>query len=222
MRRWPGRCWTRTAGALRLELASGFLSDRYDGEARALSLSEVVAGERSVAAIGIAAHEVSHALQDAEGSRVYRLRRTVAEPLARLSPWSGFLFIGGFWFGVPALIVLWVAYVAGLVLFALATLPVELGASRRALSLLPRLGPGGRRGGRRDPTGSHRRGAHVCRGPAAPGRTVPRLDRRRGGSSPHGNVTAAGWATEYQVPGSSSHLCPKGMSECRCGVLSSP
>jgi hypothetical protein len=121
---------------VRLELASGFLSDRYDGEARALSLSEVVAGERSVAAIGIAAHEVSHALQDAEGSRVYRVRRTVAEPLARLSPWSGVLFIGGFWFGVPVLIVLSVVYVAGLVLFALATLPVELGASRRALSLL--------------------------------------------------------------------------------------
>ncbi len=121
---------------VRLELAPGFLSDRYDGKAQALSLSAVVAGERSVAAMGIAAHEVSHALQDAEGSRVYRVRRTVAEPLARLSPWSGFLFIGGFWFGVPALIVLSVAYVAGLVVFAFATLPVELGASRRALSLL--------------------------------------------------------------------------------------
>ena len=121
---------------VRLELTPGFLSDRYDGEAQALSLSEVVAGERSVAAMGIAAHEVSHAYQDAEGSRVYRVRRTVAEPLARLSPWSGFFFIGGFWLGLPVLMVLSVAYVAGLVLFALATLPVELGASRRALSLL--------------------------------------------------------------------------------------
>jgi hypothetical protein len=63
---------------VRLELTPGFLSDRYDGEAQALSLSEVVAGERSVAAIGIAAHEVSHALQDAEGSRVYRVRRRAA------------------------------------------------------------------------------------------------------------------------------------------------
>jgi Zn-dependent membrane protease YugP len=125
---------------VRLELAPGFLSDHYDGQAQVLRLSEVVARERSVAAVGIAAHEVSHAYQDAEGSRVYRLRRTVGEPLARLMPWSGFFFIGGFWFGVPALMVLSVAYVAGLALFALATLPVELGASRRALTLVRTAG----------------------------------------------------------------------------------
>ena len=59
--------------------------------------------------VGIAADEVSHAYQDAEGSRVYRVRRTVAEPLARVSPWSGFFFIGGFWFGVPVLMGLSVA-----------------------------------------------------------------------------------------------------------------
>ena len=90
--------------------------------------------------MGIAADEVSHAYQDAEGSRVYRVRRTVGEPLARLMPLSGFFFIGGFWLGVPALMVLSLAYVAGLVLFALATLPVELGASRRALTLVRTAG----------------------------------------------------------------------------------
>ena len=123
-------------GAVRLELAPGFLSDHYDGSARTLRLSDVVARERSVAAMGIAAHEVSHAYQDAEGSRLYRARRVVGEPLARVAPWSGFLFIGGFWFGVPILMVLSVAYVAGMVVFALATLPVEIGASHRALALL--------------------------------------------------------------------------------------
>ena len=50
---------------VRLELAPGFLSDHYDGDARAVRLSEVVARERSVAALGIAAHEVSRAYQDA-------------------------------------------------------------------------------------------------------------------------------------------------------------
>jgi Zn-dependent membrane protease YugP len=127
-------------GRVSVELTPGFLSDHYDGEARVLRLSEVVARDRSVAALGIAAHEVSHAYQDAEGSRVYRVRRTVEEPLARLAPWSGLFFVGGFWFGVPALMVLSVAYVAGLALFALATLPVELGASRRALILLADTG----------------------------------------------------------------------------------
>ena len=123
-------------GRVRVEPASGFLSDHYDGAAHTLRLSEVVARERSVAAVGIAAHEVSHAYQDAEGSRIYRARRAVGEPLAKLAPWSGFFFIGGFWFGIPILIVLSIAYVAVMVVFALATLPVELGASHRALALL--------------------------------------------------------------------------------------
>ena len=121
---------------VRLELAPGFLTDSYDGAIHVLRLSDVVAHERSVAALGIAAHEVSHAYQDAEGSRVYRARRAVGEPLARLAPWSAIFFIGGFWFGIPLLMVLSVINAAGLVLFALATLPVEFGASRRAVTLL--------------------------------------------------------------------------------------
>jgi uncharacterized protein len=123
-------------GRVRLELVPGFLTDHYDGEAQRLRLSETVARERSVAALGIAAHEVSHAYQDAEGSRVYRVRRAVGEPLAKLAPWSGFFLIGGFWLDVPILMALSIAYVAGMVTFALATLPVEFGASHRALGLL--------------------------------------------------------------------------------------
>jgi Zn-dependent membrane protease YugP len=121
---------------VRLELAPGFLSDHYDGEARVLRLSEAVAGERSVAALGIAAHEVSHAYQDAEGSRAYRARHSIGEQLAQVAPWSGLFLIGGFWFGAPLLVGLSLLFVGGLVLFALATLPVEIGASRRALMLL--------------------------------------------------------------------------------------
>ncbi len=123
---------------IRVEPAGGFLTDHYDGAAGALRLSQPVATERSVSALGIAAHEVSHAYQDADGSRAYRLRRAVAEPLTKIAPYSGLIFIGGFWFGVPLLMVLSLAYVALLVVFALATLPVELGASRNALALLSR------------------------------------------------------------------------------------
>jgi uncharacterized protein len=125
---------------VRLELAPGVLSDHYDGDARALRLSQVVANERSVAALGIAAHEVSHAYQDAEGSRAYRARHSIGEQLAQIAPWSGILLIGGFWFGVPLLVVLSLVFVGGLVLFALATLPVEIGASRRALMLVRETG----------------------------------------------------------------------------------
>jgi uncharacterized protein len=123
-----------------IEIIPGFLSDHYDGQAKALRLSEAVGRERSVSALGIAGHEVSHAYQDAEGSRTYRGRQAIGEQLARFSPWSTFFLIAGFWFGMPLFIVLSLLFVGGLVLFALATLPVEIGASHRALGLLRQTG----------------------------------------------------------------------------------
>jgi uncharacterized protein len=123
-----------------IEIIPGFLSDHYDGRAKALRLSEAVGRERSVSALGIAGHEVSHAYQDAEGSRTYRGRQAIGEQLAQFAPWSTFFLIAGFWFGVPLFIVLSLLFVGGLVLFALATLPVEIGASHRALGLLRQTG----------------------------------------------------------------------------------
>jgi Zn-dependent membrane protease YugP len=79
---------------------------------------------------------VSHAYQDAEASHTYRARRRIGEQLARFAPWSTFFLVAGFWFGVPLFIVLSLLFVGELVLFALATLPVEIGASQRALTLL--------------------------------------------------------------------------------------
>ena len=125
---------------VRIEIIPGFLTDHYDGQAKALRLSEPVGRERSVAALGIAGHEVSHAYQDAEGSRTYRARRSIGEQLSQFAPWSTFFLIAGFWFGIPLFIVLSLLFVAALVLFALATLPVEIGASQRALMLLQETG----------------------------------------------------------------------------------
>jgi uncharacterized protein len=125
---------------VRVEIIPGVLTDHYDGDARALRLSEPVGRERSVAALGIAGHEVSHAYQDAEGSRVYRARHSIGALLARVAPWSTFFLVAGFWFGVPLFIVLSLLFVGGLVLFALVTLPVEIGASQRALTVLRATG----------------------------------------------------------------------------------
>ena len=121
---------------IRVEVTPGTLSDHYDPQDGALRLSDDIAHGTSVAALGITAHEVSHAYQDAEGSREYRAQTAVAEPLMRLAPFSGLFLIGGFWLDSPPLVVLSLVYVGGLVLFALATLPVEFGASQRALMLL--------------------------------------------------------------------------------------
>jgi Zn-dependent membrane protease YugP len=123
-----------------VEIIPGFLTDHYDGRAKALRLSEPVGRERSVAALGIAGHEVSHAYQDAEGNRTYRARQSIGEQLAQFAPRSTFFLIAGFWFGVPLFIVLSLIFVGGLVLFALATLPVEIGASHRALGILRQTG----------------------------------------------------------------------------------
>jgi len=123
-----------------IEAAPGFLSDHYDGQAKALRLSEPVGTQRSVSALGIAGHEVSHAYQDAEGSRSYRARQSIGVQLAQVAPWSTFFLIAGFWFGVPLFIALSLLFVGGLVLFALATLPVEVGASQRALMVLRSAG----------------------------------------------------------------------------------
>ena len=126
--------------AVRLELVPGVLTDRYDGEQQTLGLSKEVEDERSVAAIGIAAHEVSHAFQDADRNRAYRLRQAVATPLMQFAPWSGLIFIGGFWLGIPLLVVLALINGALLVLFAVVTVPVEVGASRHAMTLLRKSG----------------------------------------------------------------------------------
>src|SRR5215208_5737093 len=96
-----------------IEIIPGFLSDHYDGQAKALRLSEAVGRERSVAALGIAGHEVSHAYQDAEGSRTYRARQSIGKQLAQIAPWSTVLLIGGFWFGVPLFIGLSLIFVGG-------------------------------------------------------------------------------------------------------------
>jgi Zn-dependent membrane protease YugP len=123
-------------GGVRVELAPGALTDHYDPVGHALRLSHDVGEGRSVAALGIATHEVAHAYQDAEGNRVYRLRKRIAEPLSRVAPFSGPILFGGILLGNKPLIVLSCVYMAGLVAFSLVTLPVELGASRRALELL--------------------------------------------------------------------------------------
>ena len=123
-------------GRIRVEIVPATLSDHYDPNAGALRLSHGVGDERSVAAMGIATHEVAHAYQDAEGSRAYRARKKVAEPLSRVAPFSSIILFGGVLLGSPPLLALAILYMAGLVVFSIVTLPVELGASKRAVQLL--------------------------------------------------------------------------------------
>lgn len=124
-----------------IHVVPGELSDNYDPQAKVLNLSQAVASAPSVASLGIAAHEIGHALQDAQSYAPLRLRASIV-PAANIGSQLGFMifFVGLI---IPALHVLaWVGVglFACVVLFTLVTLPVELDASRRARQLLSSSG----------------------------------------------------------------------------------
>lgn len=127
----------RAAGLqVRLETVSGQLTDHYDPRHKTLRLSAGVARSASVGAVAVAAHEIGHALQDAQAFALLRLRSGLV-PMVNFTSWLGpLLFFLGFLLDVPGLATVGVFCFAGAVLFALLTLPVELDASRRALQLL--------------------------------------------------------------------------------------
>lgn len=128
------------ANGLNLDVkgTSGDLTDHYDPRDKALYLSAGVAKTPSVAALGIVAHEVGHAVQDAQGYGPMRLRAFLVAP-ANVGPWIGYLFfIIGVFINMSGLVWLGILFFSAGLVFSLATLPVELDASQRALAMLRR------------------------------------------------------------------------------------
>ena len=122
-----------------VERVEGFLSDHYDPAHKVLRLSPQVYEGSTLAAVGVAAHEAGHALQDREGYAMLKLRSAMV-PSVQIGSWLGpIIFIVGFLMsGFIGQTMAW----AGLILFgataafALVTLPVEFNASGRARQLL--------------------------------------------------------------------------------------
>lgn len=119
-----------------IERAQGHFSDHYDPETKSLHLTDGVANTDSVTALGIVAHEVGHAVQDAEGYRLMQFRTTMGQRLRAAARWGSFVFVGGMLFDIPILMVLSGVFLAALTVFALVTLPVERNASDRAMAML--------------------------------------------------------------------------------------
>jgi uncharacterized protein len=116
--------------------SAGQLSDHYDPRSRTLNLSPDVGGASTVAALGVAAHEAGHAIQDARGYVPMRVRQTVV-PVASIGSSFAFpLIFLGFILGSFGLVNVGLALFTAIVLFQLVTLPVEFDASRRALVAL--------------------------------------------------------------------------------------
>jgi len=112
----------------------------FDSRDRSLSYAEPRTGRLSVAAAAVIAHEVGHAAQHAQGDRAMALRQLIV-PLAQLgsgvAPW---LIIAGVFLNFFNLSVIGLVFFAGAVVFTFVTLPVEFGASKRALAYVEPLG----------------------------------------------------------------------------------
>ncbi len=140
--------------AVTIEPTPGQLTDHYDPRGKVLRVSSQVADAAalttsglavasprlSVAAAAVIAHEVGHAVQDHNGEQAMRLRQAIV-PAAQfgsgIAPW---LVIAGVWFQITGLAIVGLIGFAAAVLFTFATLPVEIGASGKALAFVNTLG----------------------------------------------------------------------------------
>lgn len=124
----------RSAGVdgVRIEPVDGFLSDHYVPGEGVLRLSPGVYQERSLAALGIAAHEAGHAIQDATRYPLLGLRSGLV-PLAAFGSSAAWIIIMlGFFLHMTGLMLVGIAVFSMTVVFQLVNLPVEFDASRRA------------------------------------------------------------------------------------------
>jgi uncharacterized protein len=121
---------------LTIEPIPGHLTDHYDPRTRTLRLSQDVGQASTIAALGVAAHEAGHAIQDAQGYKPMKIRQTLV-PAATFgqSLWFLPVFIGLI-VGSTGLVNVGLVLFLAIVAFQLVTLPVEFDASRRALQVL--------------------------------------------------------------------------------------
>jgi len=118
----------------------GNLTDHYNPQDKTLYLSPGVANSPSVASVAIAAHELGHAMQDAEGYAPFRFRAALV-PMVNIGSNLGWILIlAGLFLRLTNLAWLGVLFFAGGAVFALATLPVEFNASARAKAMLTASG----------------------------------------------------------------------------------
>ncbi len=118
---------------IRLERVAGSLSDHYDPRNNVIRLSDSVYSSQSIAAVSVAAHEVGHALQYANGYAPIKIRNSIL-PLANIGSQSiGILIMAAFIFRTTILIDIGIIFYLFAIIFQVVTLPVEFNASRRAI-----------------------------------------------------------------------------------------
>lgn len=119
-----------------IELVGGQLSDHYDPRARVVRLSPDVYHGTSLASLGVAAHEVGHAVQHDMGYMPLYIRNTVI-PVTQIGSYAAIpIFFIGIFMSSESLVNIGILLFAAIVFFQLVTLPVEYNASRRAIATL--------------------------------------------------------------------------------------
>ena len=123
-----------------VEVQGGKLSDHYDPRHKVLRLSSEVYHGRSLAALGVAAHECGHAIQHDVGYAPLALRNAIV-PAAGIGSQMAFpLFLIGLLFRADTLMMLGIMLFSLAVIFQMITLPVEFNASSRAVAVLENYG----------------------------------------------------------------------------------
>lgn len=120
----------------------GKLTDHYNPTNKTVNLSQAVYGSRSVAAAAIAAHECGHAIQHAKAYSMLKLRSELVPIVSFASKWVQWVLLAGILLvqAFPQLLLAGIVLFALTTLFSIITLPVEVDASRRALSWLSNAG----------------------------------------------------------------------------------
>ena len=125
---------------VKVEPVPGSLTDHYDPRSKVLRLSQDIYNGKSIAALGVAAHEAGHAIQHKHAFGAFQLRQTIF-PVANIGSSLAFpLFLLGLIMTSPSLMDIGILMFAAAVLFQVVTLPVEFNASSRALAMLESRG----------------------------------------------------------------------------------
>ena len=126
----------QNGSSVRLTEVSGSLTDHYDPRNQTVGLSQQVYGSSSVAAMAVAAHEIGHVMQYQENYVPIRIRNAIL-PVARIGSMAApYIVILGIVLGLIDLAWVGLILYAAMLLFQVATLPVEFNASSRALTML--------------------------------------------------------------------------------------
>ncbi|BAK56379.1 hypothetical protein SFBM_0601 [Candidatus Arthromitus sp. SFB-mouse-Japan] len=123
-----------------VEMVNGRMTDHYDPRAKKLRLSQEVYFGTSIAAVGIASHEVGHAIQHNVSYTPLILRNAIVPAVNFGAGFSWILFLLGLIMGIKPLLTIGIVLFSLTVIFQLVTLPVEFNASNRAIKSIKNMG----------------------------------------------------------------------------------